>query len=199
LLIILAQWFAGGSPAGSKQKILLIVPPHLKSQWQKIFDAKVRVPSLFLDSKAEFDTFEFDGVVVTTYDFAIEKAFEVERIKWDTVVFDEAGRLCKCHDETAKEARILKQAVGDAFKILLTATPLQLNIMDLFGLMYFVDDTIFPNADDFYKRYFRKPENYPELAARSSKYCYRVLREQTKSFVKIPERCLITAEFDYSP
>lgn len=202
LLVILQRWAVG------RQKVLFIIPSHLRKQWREVLESRVSVPSTFVDSNAVWEEllqsglenpFEQEAIVVTTYDFAVEKAELLSRVKWETVMFDEAGRLRKSHTEDAKEARILKNAVGDAFKILLTATPMQLNIMDLFGLVYFIDESVFPDERVFYGRYFRKPENYPELAARVGTYCFRTLRSQAKQYAKIPDRLLAAVEYEYTP
>ena len=46
--------------------------------------------------------------------------------------------------------------------------------------MYFIDESILPSEQEYMSRYFRKPENYPELAELVSKYCFRTLRSQAK-------------------
>ena len=202
LLIILQRWVAG------RQKVLFVIPSHLRKQWRNILESRISVPSTFIDSNAVWEEllplgtenpFQQEAIVVTTYDFAVEKANFLSRVKWETVMFDEAGCLSKSHTEDAKEARTLKNAVGNAFKILLTATPMQLNIMDLFGLIHFIDESVFPDERVFYERYFRKPENYLDLAARVSKYCFRTLRSQAKQYAKIPDRLLAAVEYNYTP
>lgn len=70
--------------------------------------------------------------------------------------------------------------------------------MDLYGLIYFIDEDLLPDPDTYMKRYLRKPENYPELAAKVSKYCFRTLRYQAKQYAKIPERLHITLEYEPS-
>lgn len=61
--------------------------------------------------------------------------------------------------------------------------------------MYFIDETVLPDAETYMKRYLIRPENYSELAERVSKYCFRTLRSQTKQYAKIPERILVTLEY----
>ena len=67
--------------------------------------------------------------------------------------------------------------------------------MDLYGLIWFIDETVLPDEQEFLSRYLRKPENYPELAERVSKYCFRTLRSQAKDYAKVPNRILITNEY----
>lgn len=73
---------------------------------------------------------------------------------------------------------------------------MQNSIMDLYGLIHFIDETALPDEKTFYKRYFRKPENYRELSEKVSKYCFRDTRSQVSAYVKIPERISITVDFE---
>lgn len=85
------------------------------------------------------------------------------------------------------------------FKILLTGTPIEKNIMDVYGLKYFVDETVLPASKTYKKRYFRRPEKYSELVQRVSWYFFRTLRTKVKQYAKIPERILTTLEYTLSP
>ena len=201
LLVITQLWYEG------KYRILLIVPTPLLHQWQKTIDESFSIPCVTLDSSAAHDEhqgddgnpFLQDGIILTTYDFAAEKADDVAKVKWDVAVFEEAHHLRRIYSDNNKTAAVLKDAVGDAFKLLLTATPMQNSIMDLYGLIHFIDEAIFPDEKAFYERYFRKQENYPELAERVSKFCFRTTRPEVANYVKIPERIPVTAEFTLTP
>lgn len=201
LLAVTQLWYEG------KNNILLVVPTPLLAQWGDVLENSFTVPYHIIDSTAAFDEhmaaggenpFRQDGYILTTYDFAAEKADEISRIQWDVAVFEEAHHLRRLHTGTNKTAAVLRDAVGDAFKILLTATPMQNSIMDLYGLISFIDDSVFPDEEQFYQRYFRKPENYPELAGRVSKFCFRTTRPEVENYVKIPQRIPITAEYTLS-
>ena len=198
LLIALQKWYEG------QNNILLVVPPHLTGQWREVFEQRFTVPVFFIDGSIEWgdrkaegndNPFLQDGIVVTTYDFAYEKAEALGMIPWNVAIFDEADVLCRTHTGENKTATALKSSTKDAYKILLTPTPILTSIMDIYGLIYFIDEMALPDPDTYYKRYFRKPENYPELAGFVSKYCFRTLRSQVKHTIKIPERIPITAEY----
>jgi len=200
LLIITQRWYEG------KRRILIVVPTPLLHQWKQIIDNRFSMPLYSIDSNADFgerikngeaNPFEQDGIIITTYDFAAEKAEYISRIEWNLSVFEEAHHLRRIYTGENKGAAVIREAVGGSFKLLLTATPMQNSIMDLYGLIYFIDETALPDADSFYKRYFRKPENYAELADRISKFCFRTMRPQVATYVKIPERLPMTV--DYTP
>ena len=114
-------------------------------------------------------------------------------------IFEEANALSSVYREDSKQAKTLKRISDDSFKLLLTGTPIEKNIMDLYGLIWFIDETVLPDEQEFLSRYLRKPENYPELAERVSKYCFRTLRSQAKDYAKVPNRILITNEYAASP
>ena len=208
-LLIIAQKFYDG-----RQNILIVVPTPLLHQLTKIMDNKFSIPFAAIDNNENFDNaivsetedeignmqnpFRQDGVVITTYDFAVEKQNYISQISWDMTVFEEAHCLRKIYTGENKTANAMRILAGDSFKLLLTATPMQNSIMDLYGLIYFIDETVLPESDEFYKLYFRKPENYPELADRISKFCFRTMRGQVATYVKIPERIPITVDFELS-
>lgn len=194
LLVISELYFEG------RDRILIIVPTPLLQQWVEILENRFSVPFTVVDRNTENDgnPFDKDTVALTTYDYAVEKAELISHVIWNIVVFEEAHRLAKASTGENKTATVLKDAVGDAYKLLLTATPMQNSIMDLHGLITFIDEDALGDADEFYKRYFRKPENYGELTATARRYCFRTLRSQVESYVKIPNRLPVTADYPLS-
>lgn len=199
MLVTAQLWYEG------RERILLVIPPPLMHQWSAVIESQFSIPFIILDTDSAFggrlaageqNPFEQEGVVLTTYDFAAEKAEFAARVPWDLAVFEEAHHLRRIYTGADRGAAAIRQAVGDAFKLLLTATPMQNSILDLYGLVHFIDDSVFPDKKAFYARYFRKPENYPELAARVSRFCFRTTRQETATYVKIPERIPVTVEFE---
>ena len=131
----------------------------------------------------------------TTYDFAADNEEAAKVVNWDLTVFEEANALSPVYQEDNKQAKALKRIAGDSFKLLLTGTPIEKNIMDLYGLIWFIDETLLPGEKEFLARYLRRPENYPELSEQVSRYCFRTLRSQAKHYAKVTERVLLTVEY----
>lgn len=198
MLIISQSWYEG------KNNILIAIPnPDLLTQWAELIQEKYSIPFCVA---SENNSFDYDGIVLTTYDYLTQNIEKADTINWDIIVFEEANVLSSVYrDENtfmggsgSKQAKLLKEFSKDTFKILLTGTPIEKNIMDLYGLIYFIDEELLPDPDTYMKRYLRKPENYAELAGKVSKYCFRTLRSQAKQYAKIPERLHITLEYEAS-
>lgn len=194
LLIATQKWYEG------KDRQLIILPTNLINQWSSKIENSFSLPYIVLNNET-FDTelenpFEQDTLVITTYDFAVSKAEYIEKIKWDLVIFDEADCLNKSNTGENKTSICLKRATENSFKLLLTPTPITMSIMDIYGLIYFIDETVLPDSDDFYKRYFRKPENYAELTNWVSKYAFRTLKSQVTDYVNFSSRVPYASNYE---
>lgn len=199
MLVVVQKWLEGIN------RIFITVPnADLLMQWIDTLDRCYTVPYVVLTGREDWEqnisdenpnAFEQNGVILTTFDFLADQQAAAKEIKWDLTVFEEANALSSVSNQDSSQAKILKDIAEGSFKILLTGTPIEKNIMDLYGLMYFIDETVLPDAETYMKRYLRRPENYPELAERVSKYCFRTLRLQAKQYAKIPERILVTLEY----
>ena len=192
LLVATQLWHMG------RDKQLIILPQNLVAQWATKIEGGFTLPYLIWtdgDLPAGDGLPDEDAVIITTYDFAVRNADAISNIAWDLVIFDEADVLFKPDNKTVQT---LKSAVGDAFKLLLTPTPITMSIMDIYGLLHFIDESVLPESDEFYKRYFRKPENYPELSAWTKQYAFRTLKSQVTEYVNFTERLPVTLEYSLS-
>ena len=194
-LLIMAQRYLEGF-----DKILLCIPnADLLEQWTELMDGAYTLPYTVVTGKNGETSFDHIGIVITTYDYAASHETEASAVNWDMTVFEEATALSGAYREENRQGRVLRRIAGNAFKLLLSGTPIEKNIFDLYGLLWFIDETILPDEAAFSARYFRKPENYPELAGRVSPYCFRTLRSQVVGYAKVPARILLTYEYTPSP
>lgn len=184
LLVAGQKWYEG------KENILIVLPPNLVSQWIRKLETDFTLPFVFWNNTKNIP--DEDGIVITTYENATRRADKIKERDWDLAIFDEADTLAKPEKEIVKT---LKSAVREAYKLLLTPTPITLSIMDIYGLIHFIDESILPDADWFYKRYFRKPENYPELTSWVSQFCFRTLKSQATEYVNFSRRLPITVDY----
>lgn len=182
LLVVAQRWYEG------KEHILVVIPANLTAQWQQKLDEEFTLPVI----KLEEYTADSKGICLVTYDDVIREAEKVKSIRWDLAVFDEADFLFKPDN---KSVIAIKDAVGDAFKLLLTPTPITMSIMDIYGLIHFIDESVLPDADSFYRRYFRKPENYPELSNWVSQFAFRTLKSQASQYVNFTRRLPVVLNY----
>ena len=188
LLVACQKWYEG------KPNILVILPPNLVPQWRRKLEKDFpTVPFVFWNNSKTLP--DEVGIVITTYDIATRHALAVKEREWDLVIFDEADVLSKPEN---KMVQTLKDAVGDAYKLLLTPTPITMSIMDIYWLIHFIDESVLPDADWFYKRYFRQPERYKELTEWVSQFCFRTLKVQTTDYVNFTRRIPITVDYELS-
>ncbi|MDV7397564.1 SNF2-related protein, partial [Arthrospira platensis SPKY1] len=86
-----------------------------------------------------------DKIVICSYNFAATNAAAVAQTPWDMVVIDEAHRLRNVHRSRSRlqnnpaarktMAHRIVEAIGQTPKLLLTATPLQNSLLELFSLV----------------------------------------------------------------
>lgn len=193
--------------AERKRRILLIVPATLRKQWQQELDEKFYLPSLVLDGalfnhlrkQGEKNPFiQDEKIVICSYHFISTKAPSVQGVPWDLVVIDEAHRLRNVYKPQSKMARRIAESVGPAHKLLLTATPLQNSLMELYGLVSVIDEHIFGDAASFRDQFVRAgndAERNTQLRSRLSPVCSRTLRKQVVEYVSYTKRIPITQDF----
>ena len=161
-LVIAQKW------AEQKRRILLVVPASLRKQWSQELAEKFSLPSRILDAKTykeleksgerrPFDTTK--EIVIASYEFVARHAERVGLISWDMVIYDEAHKLRNVYRKNgAKRAKVLKEALSKPFKLLLTATPLQNSLMELYGLVSMIDDHHFGSEFAFKTMYVGRGE-----------------------------------------
>ncbi|MGG3691073.1 DEAD/DEAH box helicase [Caldifermentibacillus hisashii] len=195
--------------AERKRNILIIVPPPLRKQWSQELLEKFYIPSIILENKnfKEMQAagimnpfYQQDMVVITSLYFAKNKAIELRRVNWDLIIFDEAHRLRNVYKKSNKIARALRSATVGFPKLLLTATPLQNSLMELYGLISFIDPHIFGDEISFRKQFSRGTKelsqaDFIDLKQRISPVTHRTLRRQVTEYVKYTQRIPITQKF----
>ncbi len=202
-LIISQLW------AERKRNILIIVPPPLRKQWNQELWEKFYIPSIILESK-NFNEMvrsghrnpflQQDQIVITSYQYARNKADMLRKVNWDLIVFDEAHRMRNVYKKSNKIGRALRTATAGCPKILLTATPLQNSLMELYGLISFIDPHIFGDETTFRRQFARGAKemsdaDFLDLKRRIKPVCHRTLRRQVTEYVNYTQRIPITQEF----
>ncbi len=199
-LVLSQKW------AERKRRILVITPSNLRKQWHQELTEKFFLPCQILETKpynaaiktGNFKPFETrDAIVICSYQFACNKAADVANTPWDLVVIDEAHRLRNVYKPTNVIANTLKQALKDRHKLLLTATPLQNSLLELFGLVSFIDELAFGDLRSFREQYsnLSQEQVFLTLKQRLKPVCHRTLRRQVTSYIPFTKRHPLVEEF----
>lgn len=205
-LVIAQRW------AERKRRILLIVPASLRKQWQQELSDKFSLPGEILEAKTYRDQVkagslrpfaDADGIVITSYEFAARKADELAAVPWDLVIYDEAHRLRNVYRKNgSKRAKALRDALKSPFKILLTATPLQNSLMELYGLVSVIDETHFGGEAAYRTMYASSrtnPASLQILKHRLTPVCHRTLRRQVQESGHFSYTARNAVTFDFEP
>ena len=199
-LVLSQRW------AERKRRILIIVPANLRKQWYQELTEKFFLPCRILETKpyneaikqGNFRPFEVkDAVVICSYHFARSKASDVATTPWDLVVIDEAHRLRNVYKPSNVIANTLKLALQERHKLLLTATPLQNSLLELFGLASIIDEHAFGDLKSFREQFANLAQDqvFRTLRSRLKPFCHRTLRRQVTAYIPYTNRLPLLEEF----
>ena len=200
-LVISQHW------AERKRKILIIAPANLRKQWHQELQDKFNLQGLIIEAKnynalkkeGKAQPFVYPGgPVICSYQFAKAKADDLRRIHWDLVVMDEAHRLRNVY----KKGNVIATTIRDSLehvdaKVLLTATPLQNSLLELYGLVSMIDERVFGDLESFRSQFsgVRTEQSNNSLRERLAPLCKRTLRRQVQQYVPYTARIAIVEEF----
>ncbi len=196
--LVLCQYWAE-----NRRKLLIITPASLRKQWAMELLEKFNLPSIILDAYAykelqkngHSSPFEQSQIVISSYQYAARLAAEVKSIPWHLVVMDEAHKLRNCYRESNRLGQAIRTATEGCKKILLTATPLQNSLVELYGLATLIDERLFGDLPSFRTQFANAGGDLPGLRERLASFCHRTLRSQVLEYVKYTQRKLLTRPF----
>ena len=198
-LLLAQKW------AERKRHLLVIVPANLRKQWSQELEDKFHLPSSILETRTfnqairdgTLNPFDQPAVIICSYHFVRTKEAYVRQTKWDLVVIDEAHRLRNVYKTSNKIARTIKEAIAPFPKVLLTATPLQNSLLELYGLVSIIDDYAFGDLQSFRGQFTRSGDgtDFSALKERLAPLCKRTLRRQVLEYVNYTNRHALVQEF----
>jgi len=200
--MVLAQLAAEG-----KGRAIILVPASLRAQWRDELIQKFGLEADLVDGDSvraaakaghRLNPFDTGRIVICSHPFAAIHAAEVERIPWDVAVIDEAHRLRNAYRRDHRTGQALRKALRKCPKLLLTATPLQNDLMELLGLAAFIDDALLGTEDAFRLQYATgelTEDKAADLKARLAPVVVRTLRRQVREYVKYTARRSCVEDF----
>ncbi|MCX7357097.1 MAG: SNF2-related protein, partial [Alphaproteobacteria bacterium] len=195
--IVLCQFWAE-----RKRRLLVICPASLRKQWALELSEKFNLPTRVLDAKTFKDEqragrapLNEKAILIVSYNYACAMKDEIKTISWDLVVIDEAHKLRNAYRPSNKVGQGIRWATEDCRKLLLTATPLQNSLVELYGLSTLIDERLFGDINAFRARYASAGGSIVDLRQRLATFCKRTLRNQVTEYVQYTERRAITRPF----
>lgn len=195
--LVLCQLWAEG-----KRRLLVICPAALRKQWSIELLEKFNLPSMIVDSqsyklyKKEYNKSPLlhDNIFIMSYNYASKISEEILINNFHLVVLDEAHKLRNSYRSSNRLGKNLVPALKNTRKLLLTATPLQNNIAELFGLASVIDEYIFGDIKSFRANYTGSGD-LGDLKKRLNQFCYRTLRKDVMEYIKYTARHPIVFKF----
>jgi SWI/SNF-related matrix-associated actin-dependent regulator of chromatin subfamily A protein 2/4 len=149
---------------GNNGPHLIVAPKAVLENWRKefndwvdqsimdvvVYDGKAEERKELRDKKLTPRSF---NVCVTHYDLVMRDKSTLSKIEWQYLIVDEGHRL---KNHKSKLSELLNRQFKSRFRLLLTGTPIQNNLKELWSLLNFLLPKIF-NSSESFKDWFNKP------------------------------------------
>jgi superfamily II DNA or RNA helicase len=175
------------------RRVLIVCPASVKSQWRsEIRRFSDRSCNLVL-GKASERARQYDGggfFTVCNYEQVLRDIMAIERVQWDLIILDEGQRIKNWEAQTS---RVIK-ALRSRFALVLSGTPLENRLEELYSVMEFIDDRRLGPAFRFLNRHRVVDEKgkvlgYKNLAELRHKLAPVLLRRTRESVMQqLPPR-----------
>ncbi|XP_055077343.1 chromodomain-helicase-DNA-binding protein 1-like isoform X1 [Periophthalmus magnuspinnatus] len=175
---------------GKKGPFLVVSPLSVMENWRKEMESFA--PSLKIlcyqgdkerraEIQQEANTKHF-SVLLTTYEMCLRDASFFKKWKWEALVVDEAHRLK--NQNSLLYQTLIEFSLG--FRMLLTGTPIQNNLHELYSLLSFIQPSVFTADDtDSFLTCYCNVQKQSELAAELQSVLEPFLLRRVKSEVAL--------------
>ncbi|XQE68770.1 SNF2-related protein [Pseudomonas sp. P3C3] len=196
-LVLCQMW------AERRRRLLVICPAALRKQWAQELSDKFNLPTQVLDARTWkllreqgiYDPLDRDVISIMSLNFAARMEEQLGNIPWDLVAIDEAHKLRNAHRKSNETGQSLKRSLAGRRKLLLTATPLQNSLMELYGLSSLIDEDIFGDERSFRAQYSNIDADLAALRRRLHAFIKRTLRKDVLEYVPYTQRHALTTPF----
>jgi len=190
--------------AEKKRRILIVCPASIRKQWALELIEKFHLPARVIDTpvyrKLRKDgnprPFDAKEILICSYSFASLHQDEIRSIPLDLAVIDEAHKLRNCYRPANKTGQRIRYALEPRKKVLLTATPLQNSLLEIYGLSTLIDENLFGEKTAFSSQYMRTGADLEPLRQRLRHFCKRTLRRDVSEYINYTERRALTHPFE---
>ena len=187
--ILLKEYFT----TGMIKNALILTPPSLRLQWQQELKSKFNLDFITNKDDNRFEDFDkHDMLIASLSSASLEKNAEMlKNIEWDLVIVDEAHRL----KNSKTYAHMFVKELQKKFIFLLSATPVQNSIQELYNMVEIVRVGHLGTWKDFAMKYTTdkrarivNPENKVELEDLLQQVVIRTTRDEVRKYLKFTDR-----------
>jgi hypothetical protein len=197
--LVLGQFWAE-----RRRRLLVLCPASIRKQWALELSEKFNLPAQVIDlstwkrlrKEGVHDPLSQDCIIIMSLAFAARMESALRAVPWDLVVIDEAHKLRNAHRDSHRTGQAIKRAFAGVRKLLVTATPLQNSLIELYGLSTVLDEHLFGDRMSFRSQFMRDDSAIPALRARLEEFARRTLRRQVLEYVQYTERKPVTFPFN---
>ena len=133
-------------------KVLIICPASLKSQWRLEIKRFTNRECQLVLGNAQERASQYGNpcfFTVCNYEQVLRDINVIERVKWDLIILDEGQRIKNWETKTSQTIKALKSP----FALVLSGTPLENRLDELFSVVEFIDDRRLGPAFRFSNQY----------------------------------------------
>ena len=186
--ILLKEYFV----TGMIRNALILTPPSLRTQWHDELNSKFDLDFIKNDDETRFKGFDQHTMLISSLSKAVipKNARFLKNIEWDVVIVDEAHRL----KNAATQAHKFVKELDKKFIFLLTATPVQNSLKELYNLVEIVRPGLlgswkeFANTYTYDKKAQIIPHKRNELQDELKKVMIRTTRNEIKDQITLSDR-----------
>ncbi|MEN8127760.1 MAG: DEAD/DEAH box helicase [Planctomycetota bacterium] len=127
------------SRESSVKKVLVVCPTSLKSQWRSEIHRFSDKGCQLILGPAQQRAMQYDNdcfFTICNYEQVLRDIKSIEEIQWDLIILDEGQRIKNWEAKTSQMIKSLRSR----FALVLSGTPLENRLDDLFSVVEFVDD-----------------------------------------------------------
>jgi SNF2 family DNA or RNA helicase len=182
---------------GMARRVLILAPTSLVEQWQAELETKFFEQ---FDTPTEPEDWQRTTRAIVSYQGAIGHAPEILQHRWDLVIVDEAHNV---KNHTTAVHQFLRQ-IERNFMLLLTATPLQNDLRELYNLVTLLRPGQLGTWSQFQKEYCkggdpRRASNPESLREFTSQVMIRTRRSSVADVLHLPPRRTVHRPIDLTP
>lgn len=144
-------------------------------------------------SRSKRDNYRFDVLITTPEMCATPDFAKLTRMKWQTLVVDEAHRL---KNKSSKLSSLIHKNFKYDNILLLTGTPLQNNVEELWTLLNFLDQERFDSMESFLERFgdLKDMSQVEQLHTELKPFLLRRMKEDVEKSLAPKEETIVEVE-----